>query len=94
MYQRNMAVNTALCTIRVSTRADFGARQNGPNELDDFSRPFRAWASGGRLTQGAARGLALPWASPFRAFSPAAEAEILALLGGATSRRPSPCLRR
>jgi len=33
-------------------------------------RPFRAWAASERFPQGVARGLALPWAIVFRAFSP------------------------
>src|SRR6185369_8552161 len=38
--------------------------------VEEFFRPFRAWKLCGRLTQGVARRLALPWAIFFRAFSP------------------------
>ncbi len=42
--------------------------------VKEFCRPFRAWEFCGRLTQGVARRLALPWAIFSRAFSPSQSA--------------------
>jgi hypothetical protein len=43
-------------------------------ERTELCRPYRAWRFFGRLTQGVARRLALPWAIIFRAFSPSPSA--------------------
>ena len=55
------------------TRRRPDAETLSTNEIAILSRPFRARRSWGRVTQGGARGLALPWAEESRAFGPGGE---------------------